>query len=123
MPAGNNQSYERKRNFFSIEFRRPKMTFEMMHGKKGKLGPHDCGGVIMTVGPSKNMAKPAGEWNRMIVTCKGTHMQVELNGEKIIDLQLDKSAVRNRPLKGYLGLQDHGQPLWFRNIKIKELED
>ncbi len=92
------------------------------HGKKGKLGHHDCGGVIRTTGPSKNMAKPAGEWNRMIVTCKGSHMKVELNGEQIIDLDLADSAVKDRPLKGYVGLQDHGQLIWFRNIRIKPLD-
>jgi len=67
------------------------------------------------------MAKPAGEWNRMIVTCRGTNLQVELNGEKVVDLQLDKSRVKDRPLTGYVGLQDHGLPLWFRNVRIREL--
>ncbi len=92
------------------------------HDKPGKLGPHDCGGIVSAVGPSKNMSKPAGQWNRMVVTCKGTRLQVELNGERIIDLALDTSAVKNRPLSGYVGLQDHGQPLSFRNIRIKELK-
>lgn len=92
------------------------------HGKKEPLGQHDCGGVIGTVGPSRNMSKPAGQWNRMIVTCKGSQMQVALNGRQIIDLKLDTSAMKNRPLTGYVGLQDHGQPIWFRNIKIKQLD-
>ncbi|MDH3585422.1 MAG: DUF1080 domain-containing protein [Phycisphaerae bacterium] len=92
------------------------------HSKKGKLGPHDCGGVIGTVGPSKNMSKPAGQWNRMIITCRGSHMDVSLNGEPIIDLDLSTSKVKDRPLRGYIGLQDHGQLLWFRNIRFKEIE-
>lgn len=88
---------------------------------KEKVGAHDCGGVIGTIGPSRNMAKPAGEWNRMIVTCQGTQLQVELNGKQIVDVQLDKTSQRDRPLVGYVGLQDHGLPLWFRNIRIKLL--
>jgi acetyl esterase/lipase len=91
------------------------------HGKDGPLGHHDCGGIIRTVGPSKNMAKPAGEWNRMIVTCQGNHMKVELNTEEIIDIQLDEGPMKDRPLKGHIGLQDHGLPLWFRNVRIKEI--
>ena len=89
-------------------------------GKK-KVGPHDHGGIIRTVGASKNMSKKAGEWNTMIVSCKGHRLQVELNGEGIVDIQLDKTPMKNRPLEGYIGLQDHGQPnnLHFRNIKIK----
>jgi type 1 glutamine amidotransferase len=88
---------------------------------KEKVGAHDCGGVIGTVGPSRNMAKPAGQWNRMIVTCQGNQLQVELNGEQIVDVQLDKTSQRDRPPVGYIGLQDHGLPLWFRNIRMKML--
>lgn len=89
---------------------------------KEKLTAHDLGGVIGTQAPSQNMAKPAGEWNRMIVTCDENRMKVTLNGEQIIDLDLSDSAVSDRPMSGYIGLQDHGLPLWFRNIRIKELE-
>ena len=90
---------------------------------KNKVGRHDHGGIIRTVGASKNMSKKPGEWNTMIVTCKGHHLKVKLNGEQIVDIQLDKTPMKNRPLEGYIGLQDHGQPnnLHFRNIKIKEL--
>lgn len=91
-----------------------------VHGKK-KVGPHDCGGIIGTVGPSKNMAKPAGEWNRMIVTCRGTRLQVQLNGEQVVDVNLKTTSRRDRPLTGFIGLQDHGLNLFFRNIRIKEL--
>ncbi len=90
------------------------------HGKKNP-GPHDCGGVIGTAGPSKNMAKPAGQWNRYIITCRGNRLKVELNGEQIIDLQLDKSRLADRPAEGYIGFQDEAKPVWYRNVRIKEL--
>ena len=59
----------------------------------------------------------------MIVTARGSHLEVILNGERIIDLMLNKSAMKDRPLKGYIGLQDHGEPheLRFRNLWLKEL--
>ena len=93
------------------------------YGKK-KVGHHDHGGIIRTVGASKNMSKKPGEWNTMIITCKDHHLKVQLNGEQIIDIQLDKTPMKDRPLEGYIGLQDHGEPnnLHFRNIKIKELK-
>jgi len=84
-------------------------------------GHHDCGGVIRTSGPSKNMVKPAGEWNRYVITCKGQRLTVELNGEKIQDLQLDESAMKDRPMEGYVGFQDEAKRVWYRNVKIKEL--
>ena len=90
------------------------------HGKPDP-GPHDCGGVIGTAAPSKNMAKPAGEWNRYIITCNGNLLQVEHNGELIIDLQLDKSAIKDRPPEGYIGFQDEAKRVWYRNVRIKEL--
>ncbi len=92
------------------------------YGKK-KMGHHDHGGIIRTVGASKNMSKKAGEWNTMILTCKGYHLKVQLNGEQIVDIHLDKTPMKDRPLEGHIGLQDHGEPnnLHFRNIKIKEL--
>lgn len=91
--------------------------------KTGAMTHHDHGGIISAVGASKNMSKPPNEWNRMVVTCKGHHLQVELNGEKIIDVQLDETPLKDRPLEGYIGLQDHGEPnnIRFRNIRIKEL--
>ena len=93
-------------------------------GKDGPPGPHDHGGIIRTVGAAKNMSRPPHEWNRMVVTCVGNHLQVELNGEPIIDTELDKGAMKDRPLEGYIGFQDHGQPnnILFRNIRIKEIE-
>tara|TARA_B100001029_G_scaffold172481_1_gene170282 strand:- start:291 stop:911 length:621 start_codon:yes stop_codon:yes gene_type:complete len=92
------------------------------YGKK-KMGHHDHGGIIRTVGASKNMSKKAGEWNTMILTCKGHHLKLQLNGEQIVDIHLDKTPMKDRPLEGHIGLQDHGEPnnLHFRNIKIKEL--
>src|SRR5262249_6645777 len=51
--------------------------------KDAKLTDHDSGGIIPGVPPTKNAAKPAGEWNRMQVTCKGSRLTVRLNGEVV----------------------------------------
>lgn len=92
-------------------------------GKKGKMTHHDHGGIISTVGASKNMSRPAGEWNRMIVMCRGNHLRVDLNGQAIVDIMLDQSAVKDRPPEGHIGLQDHGEPndIRFRNVLLKQL--
>ena len=85
-------------------------------------GHHDCGGLIRTIGPSKNMAKPAGEWNRYTITCRGYHMEVVLNGEQIINIELDQSEMKDRPLEGHIGFQDEAKRVWYRNVRIKELD-
>jgi hypothetical protein len=91
--------------------------------KEGPLSHHDHGGIIRTAGASKNMSRPPGEWNRMVITCVGSHLQVELNGEQIIDTNLAEGAMKDRPLEGYIGFQDHGEPnnIHFRDIRILEL--
>ena len=86
-----------------------------------KPGNHDCGGVIGTAAPSSNMAKPAGQWNRYIITCQGNRLIVVLNGQQIIDLELDKTGLRDRPLEGHIGFQDEAKPIRYRNVRIKEL--
>ena len=61
----------------------------------------------------------------MVVTCIGNHLQVDLNGERITDIELDKGAMKDRPLEGYIGFQDHGQPnnIRFRSIRIREIKN
>lgn len=91
------------------------------HGKK-EVGPHDCGGVIDTAAPSKNMVKPAGEWNRYTITLIDNSLKVVLNGEQIIDLDMSKSKIKDRPAKGCISFQDEGEPIWYKNVRIKELK-
>ena len=70
----------------------------------------------MTV-PKKKMDRPVGEWNRMVITLAGEHLTVQLNGEVVIDATLP-----GLPPEGQFFLQDHGWPIDFRNIFIKELK-
>jgi hypothetical protein len=91
-------------------------------GRKGpKFTDHDSGGIIPGLPPTKNTAKPAGEWNRMQVTCKGNKVTVMLNGEVVNEVPLDHARIKDRPATGYIGFQDHGLPLWLRKIKVREL--
>ena len=66
------------------------------HHKKNP-GHHDCGGIIATQGPSKNMVKPAGEWNEYIVYLNGKHLKVTLNGEQIQDLDIKMNPIAIGP--------------------------
>ncbi len=91
------------------------------YGVEKELGHHDNGGVIKTSAPLKNASKPAGEWNRMVITCQGDSLKVELNGQLVQDLKLSETESKDKPTRGHLALQDHGLPLEFRNIRIMEL--
>lgn len=100
-------------------------------------GLHDTGAIYDLVKPRKNAMKPAGEWNRIVITSDKNILQVELNGEKVTRMDFDEwakpntrpdgsrhkfdIAYKDHPRKGYIGLQDHGSPCWFKNVKIKPL--
>ncbi|MBA3315250.1 MAG: DUF1080 domain-containing protein [Planctomycetota bacterium] len=87
-----------------------------------KLTDHDSGGVIPGVPPSKAAAKPAGDWNRFLITVKGDSLTILLNDEKVNEVDLkEHPRLKDRPDSGLIGFQDHGLPLSLRNIRIREL--
>ena len=91
--------------------------------------------------PKKDMSNPVGEWNHFTITCKDSVIIVVFNGEEVIHADLnDWTEVHKNPdgtpnkfgiaLKdfsrtGPIGLQGlHGKaqaPVWYRNLKIREL--
>jgi hypothetical protein len=87
-----------------------------------KLTDHDSGGIIPGVPPTKSAAKPAGEWNRFQITCKGKGLTVRLNGEVVNEVDLGHEKLKGRPETGSIGFQDHGLPLWLRKIRVRELK-
>lgn len=75
------------------------------------------GSLYDVVAPTKNMSKPAGQWNQLRIECQGKRIRVSLNREPIIDYETDRLT------RGYLGLQnhDHHAIVRFRNIRLTEL--
>ncbi len=70
----------------------------------------------------KNYQKPAGQWNVVDIRCQGPRIWVVLNGQTIHDLdQRDIKTIKNKPLSGYVCLQNHGHPIDFRNVRLKRL--
>lgn len=100
-------------------------------------GFHDTGAIYDLVKPAKNALKPVGQWNHIEITSDRNRLAVELNGEKVTQMNLDEWTEKNKrpdgtphkfdviykehPRKGYIGLQDHGSDCWYRNIKLKVL--
>lgn len=84
------------------------------------------GSVYSLAAPKKRVSKKAGKWQSLTITCKGSRVTVTLNGERIVDLDLeekehladDHPGVTRR--SGYIGLQNHNTKVSFRNIQITE---
>ncbi|HJU66545.1 MAG TPA: DUF1080 domain-containing protein [Gemmatimonadaceae bacterium] len=80
-------------------------------------------------------ARPAGQWNAVRVVVRGAHVEHWLNGTKVVDAELGSAdwnarlaASKFAPLerygrnpRGHIGLQDHGDRVSFRGIKIRAL--
>jgi hypothetical protein len=82
---------------------------------------HSTGSLYRYVAPGSNPAKPAGEWNSMDIDCTGPHIRIHLNGVKIIDVdQRTIAAIKDKPLRGYVCLQNHGRNIEFRNLWLRE---
>jgi hypothetical protein len=79
--------------------------------------------------PSDRASLPADEWQTMVITCNGPYVKIELNGKTVIDTDLRYYPYKYdthpglKRQRGYIGLQNHGSRIEFRNIKIKELPD
>lgn len=105
--------------------------------KLGKNGNRKAGSLYDLIPANPQNAKPYGEWNKIeIIVYKGTVVH-KMNGETVVEYHLwtpewnklvsgSKFPKLNKDwaevaAKGYIGLQDHGDDVWYRNIKIKEL--
>jgi hypothetical protein len=98
---------------------------------------HQAGALYDMMAPSENAVKPAGEWNTCVLTVNYAEHKgsVRLNGTEIVSFPLDNAEwdamVSKSKFAGWegfgkfhtgkIGLQDHGDVVAYRNIKIKEL--
>ncbi len=86
--------------------------------------------------PADKPIKPIGEWNDSRIVANGTHIEHWLNDTKIVDIDTTsdrwQQAIKKSkfgPIEGFatvksgrIELQDHGHPVWFKRIEIRELK-
>jgi hypothetical protein len=84
--------------------------------------PHSSGSLYRYMAPRQNAMKPVGEWNTLEVTCRGPRVRVVLNGQTLHDVdQGQVDALKDKPLRGYVCLQNHGGQIAFRSVEMREL--
>ena len=102
-----------------------------------KIASHLAGSLYDMIAADPKTVHPAGEWNTMAITVKNGKVIHVQNGVKVVEYELwtpkwDEMVANSKfksfpgftegiAKEGYIGLQDHGYPVWFRNIKIREL--
>jgi hypothetical protein len=103
---------------------------------KDGLDPRTSAGANYALhAPSQEVTRPAGEYNEARIIAKGNHIEHWLNGVKIVEYEIGSPEWeelvaqskfgempkygRNR--RGHIVLQDHGDKVWYRNIRIRPL--
>jgi hypothetical protein len=80
------------------------------------------GSLYRYLAPSENPARAAGEWNELEVECRGPRIRVTLNGRVVQDMDQSRhEALAQKPLRGFVSLQNHGSPAAFRAVELREL--
>ena len=108
------------------------------YGRKQLSRGGTAGAVYDCLAPTKNAVKKPGEWNQLRVICRDNKIGVVLNKQSVIAMDLNRwtepnknpdgtknkfpTALKDFARKGHIGLQDHGLPVWYRNVRIRELK-
>lgn len=135
-PGGNSGVFFRTANLLDVVQAGIEMQVYDSHGK-AEVTKHDTGAIYDCLAPSKNAAKPNSEWNKVVITCQANKITIVMNDEPIIDMDLNqwtepnknadgtpnkfKTAYKDMVREGYIGFQEHGNPVWYRNVRIKTL--
>ena len=101
-----------------------------------KVGPHRQTAAFYDVLPAANRTlKPAGQFNDSRILVNGTTVEHWLNGQRVLHYELSSPALQaaiekskfkgierfGKPQRGHVLLQDHGDRVWYRNIRIRRI--
>lgn len=98
------------------------MEIQIRGRRAAVLDDDTTGAVYDVLPPREDASRPAGEWNDLEIACRGSKVTVRVNDRLVQDFDADQvERLRGRLRRGVIGLQDHGNKVWFRHIRIHEL--
>ena len=104
--------------------------------RAGVSGNRTAGALYDMIPPTPGVVRPAGEWNEARIIARGNQVEHWMNGQKVLEFEVGSEewnrlyqASKFRELpgfavqpRGHIVLQDHGDPVWFRSVKIRSLD-
>jgi hypothetical protein len=112
-------------------------VLDNVNATDNKIPSHLAGSLYDILPADPKTVHPAGEWNTIVIRVENGKVTHTQNGVKVVEYEMwtpewDKLVANSKfkdfpgwkegiSKEGYIGLQDHGYPVWFRNIKIREL--
>lgn len=121
-----------------IYFASPEVqVLDNVDASDNKVDSHLAGSLYDMIPADPKTVNPAGSWNTVVIKVNDGQVTHTMNGTKVVEYTLWTpewdELVQNSKFKnfqgftdgiakeGYIGLQDHGYAIWFRNVKIREL--
>jgi len=131
--------------FFRVEDpKNPVNTgFEIQVMSGTKTGKHEFGAIYDLMATTSNAGKATGQWNQVEIRCQGPLINVQVNGVEVAAMNCDQfdqpgvcpdgqkhkfkldgkpRTVKDFARTGFLGFQDHGHKVWYKNVKLLELK-
>jgi hypothetical protein len=110
--------------------------YQVLDNSRGEPPLQRAGALYDLYAPSQDVTKPVGEYNQGRIVVRRGHVEHWLNGVKVVEYELGSEDFKAKvaaskfkawPMfgqgaRGHIALQNHGDPVAYRNIKVRELK-